>query len=277
MCGRYVTLSKIQAVEKRFNVQVAEDVALQWKPSTNVSHGDAAPVVAHDAPGEVQMFQFGLTPRWAQKQFYMVNARSEGDHNPDDDPRYTGALGILNKPMFRQSIRERRCLVIADGFIEGPKQERLQKPYLLYPRSGTTPFALAGIWDEWTDPGTGEIIRSFAIITTVANRILQRIGHHRSPVVLDADQERAWIDPETPLAEATAMLRPIPDHWLNAYPIDPAIRDPRANGSHLIQPRGERLVPEYTYSLHEHVEMFGMGETRAKNRRTPPPAAPTLF
>jgi putative SOS response-associated peptidase YedK len=280
MCGRYVTISQVQAVEKRFNVHVSSDVAVEWKSNANVSHGERAPVIAHDAPGAVQLFQFGLTPRWAQKQFYMVNARSEGDHNPDDDPRYTGAMGILNKPMFRQSIRERRCLVIADAFIEGPKEERLKRPYVLYPKHGETPFALAGIWDEWADPASGEVIRSFAIITTVANRILQRIGHHRSPVVIDPEQERTWMDPNTPLAEATAMLRPIPDQWLNAYPIDSAIRDPRANGSYLLEPTGERLLPEYQFSLHEHLECFGMGESRAKNRRkdsTPPEPPPTLF
>ena len=79
-------------------------------------------------------------------------------------PGYRGAMGILQKPMFRQSIRTRRCLVVADAFIEGPQREKLAKPYVVYARDGQRPFALAGIWDEWTDTGSGEIIRSFAII-----------------------------------------------------------------------------------------------------------------
>ena len=77
MCGRYVTVSSIQAVEQRFNVQAPTP----WTANTNVSHGDQAPVVASDKPGEVQMMQFGFTPGWAKKQYYMINARAEGDRN----------------------------------------------------------------------------------------------------------------------------------------------------------------------------------------------------
>lgn len=267
MCGRYVTVSSVQAIEKRFNVHVPESVGNAMQPNANVSHGEAAPVIASDAPEEVQRFQFGFTPRWAKKQFYTINARSEGDHNSANDPRYTGAMGILHKPMFRQSIRDRRCLILADAFIEGPEREKLTKPFLVYPRNGERPMALAGIWDEWVDPISGECVRSFAILTTVANSLMNAIGHHRSPVVLDPESERAWVDLETPLADITAMMRPCPNGRLNAYPISPEIRDPRANGSHLLQPIGERVHPEWSYMLHEEIECFGMGESRAKSRR----------
>ena len=127
--------------------------------------------------------QFGFAPAWAKKQFDTTgNARSEGDHNADNDPGYRGAMRILQKPMFRQSIRHlAAALVAADAFIEGPQREKLAKPYVVYARDGQRPFALAGIWDEWTDTATGELVRSFAIITTTACDTLQAIGHHRSP------------------------------------------------------------------------------------------------
>jgi putative SOS response-associated peptidase YedK len=267
MCGRYVTVSSVKTVEKRFNVHAPEHVVKAWRPNTNVSHGEAAPVVASNAPDHVQLFQFGFTPHWAKKQFYTVNARSEGDNNKANEPHYGGTMGILQKPMFRRSFRERRCLVVADAFIEGPEKERLGRPYVVYPRDGERPFSLAGIWDEWTDPGTGEIVRSFAIITTVPNKVTQAIDHHRSPVLLDSEQEREWIDAETPLSDITAMLRPCPANRLNAYPISTAIRDPRANGSELLAPIGERIFPEHTYEIHEHLSLFGMGESRARNTR----------
>ena len=223
--------------------------------------------------------QFGFTPSWAKKQFYMINARSEGDHNAENDPGYRGAMGILQKPMFRQSIRTRRCLVVADAFIEGPQREKLAKPYVVYARDGQRPFALAGIWDEWTDTGSGEIIRSFAIITTTACDAMNAIGHHRSPVMLDPEDERKWIDPVTPLAEATALLRPIPDGKLNAYPIDTAIKNPRLNGTTLLQPTGERIFPEYDFELHQSLQVFGMGESPGRQRRSgdSPKAQGSLF
>ena len=45
MCGRYVTVSTVQTIESRFQVQAAPDVSNQWRPNANVSHGEAAPVI----------------------------------------------------------------------------------------------------------------------------------------------------------------------------------------------------------------------------------------
>ncbi|MDB4676142.1 SOS response-associated peptidase [Flavobacteriales bacterium] len=280
MCGRYVTVTSVKAIEKRFQVTAGPGYTdAPPPPNTNVSHGDAAPVITGDQPKALQAMQFGFTPSWAKKQFYMINARSEGDHNAENDPGYRGAMGILQKPMFRQSIRTRRCLVVADAFIEGPQREKLAKPYVVYARDGQRPFALAGIWDEWTDTGSGEIIRSFAIITTTACDAMNAIGHHRSPVMLDPEDERKWIDPVTPLAEATALLRPIPDGKLNAYPIDTAIKNPRLNGTTLLQPTGERIFPEYDFELHQSLQVFGMGESPGRQRRSgdSPKAQGSLF
>lgn len=265
MCGRYVSVTKVKALEKRFNVKAPEPHL--FTPNTNVSHGDHAPVVASDAPGELRFFQFGFTPAWGKKQFYMVNARSEGDHNKANDPQFTGAMGIVNKPMFRSSIRNKRCLVPADAFIEGPEKERLSKPYVMYAKGGERPFSFAGIWDEWVNPNTGEIIRSFAIITAPPNNATLTIGHHRSPVILPRDEERFWLDPASPLSEITALLRPGTGPALNAYPIDPTIKNPRTNGFSLLEPTGQRIFPEFTYELYQEIELFGMGESRAKKRR----------
>ena len=262
MCGRYVTVSSIQAVEQRFNVQAPTP----WASNANVSHGDRAPVVASDKPGEVQLMQFGFTPGWAKKQYYMINARTEGDRNAVNDPSYTGAMGILDKPMFRKAIRSQRCLVVADAFIEGPEREKLSKPYVIYPRDGQRPFALAGIWDEWCDPSSGELLRSFAVLTTVSNPLTQAIGHHRAPVILDPDREREWLDPGTPLGDITTMLRTWDAKRFNAYPISPAIRDPRRNGSGLLEPVGQRVWPEFTHEIHSTLEVFGMGESQSRSR-----------
>jgi putative SOS response-associated peptidase YedK len=268
MCGRYVTVTSVSAIEKRFNVQASPAfTARPPAPNVNVSHGEQAPVIIAGGAGAVlESMQFGFTPGWAKKQFYMVNARSEGDHNKTNDPRYTGAMGILQKPMFRQSIRSRRCLVVADAFIEGPQHEKLSKPYAVYARGGARPFALAGIWDRWVDPRNGADVQSFAIITTTACDVLQAIGHHRSPVMLSADDERRWVDPETPLEDVTAMLHPIAPGLLNAYPIDPQIKNPRAAGTALLQPIGERIFPEFDLALQQSLELFGAGGSRRSKR-----------
>ena len=85
---------------------------------------------------------------------------------------------------FANPFETNVALSLQTVFIEGPKKERLNKPYVLYLKDGLKPFAFAGIWDEWVNKETGEILQSYAIITTVSNELTQIIGHHRLPVIL---------------------------------------------------------------------------------------------
>lgn len=264
MCGRYTIVTKIKEVEKRFNVKAVD--AKAYHPNVNVSHGNLAPIITNEQPNQLQFFTFGFTPSWASKQMYIVNARAEGDGNKENDPQYSGGMGIISKPMFRQSIRSRRCLVPADCFIEGPKTERLSKPYVIYQKSGERPFAFAGIWDEWVDKSTGEVFNTYAIITTMSNSITQAIGHHRSPVILMPEQEKKWLSDCSELSEITSLLQPFPGQYLNAYPISPAIKKPIAEGMDLLQPVGQRVFKEYEYEIYNTLEVEGMGESKDKKR-----------
>ncbi len=265
MCGRYVTVKSIQEIEKRYNVTANN--LLHYAGNINVSVGQYAPVITNKDPKQLQLFQFGLTPHWAKKKMYFFNARSEGDFNKSNDPTYAGAKGILQKPSFRKPIRSQRCLVIADAFIEGSKEKRLNEPYLIYPRDPKSQFSLAGIWDEWADPATGEIHSSFSIITTTANDLLQRVGHHRSPVILEGDEEALWIDSATDISDVTMLLRPFNAKHFNAYPISSDIRSPKATDSTLLAPLGPTVYPEFTYVIYEDLKLFGMGESPARTRR----------
>ena len=262
MCGRYIQVQNAEVIQKRFNVKVPP--SLELKPSYNISPGKFAPVIASNKPGEVQLFQFGMTPFWAKKPMYLFNARSEGDRNKEDDPGYRGSKDIITKPSFRKPIRSQRCLVIADAFIEGTSREKLDKPYLVYLKDSAESFAFAGIWDTWQNTETGELLFSFAIITTVANSLLQQLPHHRSPVILFRSRETAWITADKPLTDITAMLEPYPADQMNAYPISKDIKNPRSDGKHLVEPIGEPIVPEYEINVKKTLELHGMG--RYKNK-----------
>jgi len=89
--------------------------------------------------------------------------------------------------------------------------------------------------------------------------LLQMIPHHRSPVILPPYLEQAWLNNDIPLSDVTEMLKPYPAGKMNAYPIDPAIKNPRANGPELLKPIGQRLTPEYDYRSKKDVNLQGMG------------------
>lgn len=264
MCGRYVLVREIKLVEKKFNLKPLEDIASYY--SYNISPGQWVPVLANNRSDQLQIFMFGLTPFWAKKKMYLFNARSEGDYNKENKINYNGTKGILTKPAFRKAIRTQRCLVWANAFIEGPQKEKLSKPYVVYCKNRSI-FAFAGIWDQWVDQTTGEALRSFSIITTSANTITNKIGHHRSPVIIPDGDEQKWLDPNTPLSDITGLLKTFPDDEMNAFPIAPTIKNPRTEGKDLIQPIGQRLIKEYDFEIEDQVKLFGMGETRSGTKR----------
>jgi len=263
MCGRYVIVSKISEIEVRFQAQAA----FEFPPNFNISPGTMVPVITSDKPDEIQLFQFGLTPFWAKKRMYFFNARAEGDHNKENNPDYTGAAGIISKPSFRKPIRSQRCLIIADAFIEGTTEEKLDKPHLVHLRENKRPFAFAGIWDEWVDHESGEIVKSCAIITTLPNALLRAIPHHRSPVILQKADERRWLDPDLPLSEVTNLLKPYDEGYMNAYPISKAIKNPRSNEVEILRPVGPPIFPDTELQVDEDNELFGMGDSRARRRK----------
>ncbi len=70
----------------------------------------------------------------------------------------------LAAPMYREAIRQRRCLILADGFYEWRAEAKHKQPFLLQ-RSDRRPFAFGGIWAEMLLPN-GELVPSAAILTT---------------------------------------------------------------------------------------------------------------
>jgi putative SOS response-associated peptidase YedK len=265
MCGRYTTVSRIEAVENRFEARV-EKPGL-YMPNPNVSPGERAPVISQDRPDAIQFFRFGMTPFWAKKRLYLINARREGDHNKENDPKYTGASGIVKKPAFRKPIRSQRCLVLADGFIEGPQKEKLSKPYFVHMQKGEKLFSMAGIWDHWADSATGEIVYSFSIITRSATSLMERIGHHRSPVIIPKELERNWLSSSQSPEELLEEIISYPEPEMNAWPISTEIKQPSFKDLRVLEPIGDPVFRSGGFEIVEELKLQGMGESPARKRR----------
>ena len=143
--------------------------------------------------------RWGLIPHWAKDPKIgsrMINARAET---------------VAEKPAFRDALRRRRCLVLADGFYEWQRSGRAKRPMRIVMRSGE-PFAFAGLWSVWTDQQSNRI-PSCAIITTEANDLLRPI-HYRMPVILPRDLEDLWLDANVDDPGALGnVLAPYPGGW----------------------------------------------------------------
>jgi putative SOS response-associated peptidase YedK len=272
MCGRFVQVITLEKMAQRFGAQTPD--AMETAGMVNIAPGDYAYVITNKGTAEIKKMRFGLNPSWSKKAMYLFNARAEGDFNAENATSYKGEMGIFQKPAFKKPIRSQRCLVMANAFIEGPENVGLDHPFAIYLKD-KEPFAMAGIWDTWLDTVTGKEIESFAIITSTANSLLQKIPHHRSPVVLMRDDEAKWLDPSLPLNEVLQLLKPFPGELMMAEPISLKIKNPKNKDADLLIPIGPTVTSESDIQITKDVKLKGMGTSKRKG--DPPPWQGTLF
>ena len=129
----------------------------------------------------------------------------------------------------------------ADAYYEWSGKN---KPYLVYLQNKNRPFAFAGIYDIWENPESKETVYSFAIITTLANSLLQSIGVKRMPVILSRSSEAAWIKASNHLSDVLKLLAPYPSERMNAYPVSKMANNQGMNDPVILNPVGEKLISE---------------------------------
>jgi putative SOS response-associated peptidase YedK len=94
---------------------------------------------------------------------------------------------------------------------------------------------MAGLWENWTNKETGEVIRSFTIITTEPNDLMASI-HNRMPVILPPEHEDAWIAGEDAPKDWRDLLRPFPADLMKAYPVSTLVNSMKNDSVALIAP-----------------------------------------
>lgn len=210
MCGRYTLAVEMDELAERFGCPTVEPV---FKARYNVAPTQVMPVII--APGgqrELRFMRWGLVPFWAKEKSIgnrLINCRAE-----------TAA----EKPSFKHSYHRRRCLVPATGYFEWQKRPSGKQPFHIRPLDHRV-FAMAGLWDAWTDP-EGEIIFSYTILTTEATPATFSI-HDRMPYILRPDQESAWLQGQAPGAV---------EDRLEAYEISTLVNKPAHDQPEIILP-----------------------------------------
>lgn len=215
MCGRFTQTRSWQEIVELYKITegMARDGYLEHRYNIAPTQGVAAIRLGRKGQGRaLTVMRWGLIPSWAEDPRIgtrMINARAES---------------IQEKTAFREALRQRRCLVVADGFYEWRKQPgRGKQPFHISPAE-SGPFAFAGLWERWRDPGS-ELIETCTIITTGAAPTVARI-HDRMPVILGPDVFDVWLDPKRDPARACALLRPFASA-LRVVPVARGVNDVR--------------------------------------------------
>jgi putative SOS response-associated peptidase YedK len=107
---------------------------------------------------------------------------------PSVHPIHIRAETIAEKPMFADAYRNRRCVVPMNSYYQKDSNGRR---HIISRRDGTL-FAVAGIWDNWRNPKTGQWERTFAMVTVEANDVIARI-HDRMVAILETSEISRWL------------------------------------------------------------------------------------
>jgi putative SOS response-associated peptidase YedK len=94
-----------------------------------------------------------------------------------------------------------------------------------------SPFGIGGLWENWKDLTSGEWIRTFAIITTDANKLVAEI-HHRMPLILAPTDYVRWLSEPDP----RDLMRLFPAGPMRMWPIATRANKPENDDPTIVEP-----------------------------------------
>ena len=174
---------------------------------------------------ELDRLWWGLIPNWVKDP----GARSK--------PINATAERVASAPMFKTAYVRRRCLVPVDSFFEWRKSggTKTKQPYAIALPDGA-PFGLAGLWESWRHPETGDLIRTFCIITSKANELVGQI-HDRMPVIVAPGDYDRWLSRLDP--DPRDLLVPYPSEGMRMWPVSQRVNRPENDDESILEPAPE--------------------------------------
>ncbi|KEQ29839.1 hypothetical protein N180_20610 [Pedobacter antarcticus 4BY] len=228
MCYNYSQELKAQDLEIEYNREMPSEYREQYQPYYNAD-GYAhplMPVISSDQPNIIQLQEWGLIPIWAKsdddakvKRKGTLNAKAE-------------TLFELNS--FKNIAPTRRCLILVSGIFEPHHFSDGDVRYYYITRKSKRSFAIGGIWNYWRSPQTGIVHRSFSMITTPPNPLLEAIHNNkpRMPFFVPDHQHNSWLSNDISITDIQSLMQPYEDvSDLRAWPISKSINYRKTNSN----------------------------------------------
>jgi len=232
MCGRFTLFSSPRELQRFFN---AQPPSFEIQPNYNVAPTQEIPVIIqHEDGSHLKKRHWGLVPFWAKDTSIgsrMINARAET---------------VASKSAFRTAIKQRRCLIPANGFYEWFGKTGSKQPYY-FCFSSNEQLAFAGLYEVWEDkeaPSDAEPYKSCTIITTDASDSVKDI-HNRMPLILKPEVYAEWLDPENKeQAKIEEVLKNGCVKELTRYPVSKLVNHVGNNSKECMEPLTNISDPE---------------------------------
>jgi putative SOS response-associated peptidase YedK len=201
MCGRTILVTPGPDLRQALGLDDVPEMPLRY----NIA--PTQPIAVIRQPRRLELLRWGLMLPGAAQRGPGINVRVET---------------VARAPAYRDAFRQRRCLVIVDGFYEWQRREKVRQPFAIR-RTDGKPFALAGIWSAYVT-NDGEVVDCCAIITGPATGIITPL-HDRMPLIVPPAAHAAWLASDTrasdlfPLMTADASA-------LETYPVSALVNSP---------------------------------------------------
>ena len=218
MCGRFASTIPPELVAGLFSTRNAVP---NLGPNWNTAPTQEALVVRRHpetAERHLDALKWGLLPAWTKDPDHArrpINARAET---------------VAQLPTFRGAFAKRRAIVVMEAFYEWRRPEKQPKQPFAIARADGSPLGLAGLWEGFKG-ASGEVIRTFCLLTTSSNQLMGTI-HDRMPVVLQPADWPLWLG-ETE-DDPARLLRSADEDVLRLWPISTAVNAVRNNGPDLL-------------------------------------------
>ncbi len=189
------------ALEKRFSADASALNDFEYRYFYRAFDNPKIPVVTQIAPDTIELMQWGLIPHWANDAEQAAKIR-KGTYN-------ARAESVDEKASFKRAYQQSRCWVLVNGFFEWQQVGKEKIPWFIH-QMDEQPFAMAGVYDQWTDPESGLDKKTFSIVTTEANSLMEKIHNtkKRMPVILDKREEKLWITKGIAMDHHHLLLKP---------------------------------------------------------------------
>ena len=230
MCYRYSVPSR-EVLEKKFKATFKKNETFERKYHVDAFNNPKLPVITNENPKQIDLFYWGLIPFWVKDQKNAEEIRQKTAN--------ARAESIFEKPSYRNSAEKKHCLVLADGFFEWRFFNGKNYPHYIFLKNHE-PFAMAGLWEDWTNRETQEKVNTFTIVTTKANPMMELIHNKkkRMPAILYEKDEQKWISNTITKQESINLLKPYDENKMEAYTISKLIttKDTDVNVPSVLKP-----------------------------------------
>lgn len=163
-----------------------------------------------------------MAERPGKKPWPVFNVRVEGGfQNKNNDPNYAGPWGIFKNPYVSDFLKDQRCIVPCDFYIEQPHDAKGKIKFLVENKKKDTLF-LAGVYRKvWSE--NNEESLAFTLLTTAYSPLHKKINHLRSPLILEPELLEEYLNPKTKGIDLISMFKPHSSKDMIAYQVNPDI------------------------------------------------------